>query len=354
MRKDTRPLRVDVLRDLCENSGVRVNLKNTKSWIFDCPKCGKDERLYIRRRDGRFVCWYCRDKTAEGFSGAPEYALAPLLGKTISELEELLYGPAFKAVPRLEVKFTYSALPYREDAGEDEDQDFGQVEAPVVVPTPKGKSYPLNFQSVLTPGGAKGLAYLEGRGISSVVAARYALMYDPEARRVVFPVWSRGVLVGWQARCVGPNEWVDAHGNARKIPKILTTMEDGWRDNVLMFEHRLEGSEHAVLVEGPVDALKCDLCGGNVASMGKSVSEGQIERLRAFGVKRLYLGQDPDASKETTLLNKRYGEEFELWYMTPEGTGYEDFGAMPPECALECFRAAERVHARRLFVYFNH
>jgi len=352
MPRPTRPLRLEALQDLIYNSGLSFNDRNTKSWVFTCPKCNKKEKLYIRRRDGRFVCFYCRDK--EGFSGAAEFALALLLDKTVGEVTDVLYGPEFKATPRIESKFTYSARLNLETGADDDDDDFGGPDAlETVAPAPKGLTYPLEYQSVLTPGGAKGLAYLEGRGITADVAARYELMYDPLKRRVVFPVRSRGVLVGWQARLTGPHEWVDAQGQTRSMPKILTTMEEGMRDRVLGFEHRLVGSEHAVLTEGPVDALKCDLCGGNVFSMGKSVAEGQIERLRAHGIKRLYLGQDPDASKETQLLVRRYNDEFELWYMTPEGTGYEDFGAMPPECARECFLGAERVHPRRIFLSFN-
>lgn len=348
MPKPTGQLRLEVLAELVENSGLDLYKGNSKSWVLDCPKCGKDKRLYIRRRDGRFVCWYCRDKTAEGFEGAPEYALALLLDRSIQDLQAQLYGYGHLAKQRIEVRLLSRAGMYQ-----DQEQDYGQEELTPLEDLPTGLTYPLDFLPIDATGAERGLTYLQGRGITKELALEYQLMYDPPHRRVVFPVHSRGVLLGWQARATFPTEFVGKDGSLVKVPKILTTMADGWRDRALMFEHRLEGSPHAVLVEGPVDALKCHLCGGNVASMGKSVSDGQLDRLKAFGVKRLYLAQDPDASAETALLVSRCQGRFELFFMTPQGTGFEDWGAMPPELALECFRQAERIAARRNFASLN-
>jgi hypothetical protein len=349
MPRTTKPLRLDALRALIENSGLDFNDKNKKSWVFDCPKCGKDERLYLRRRDGRFVCWYCRDKTDEGFEGAPEYALSLLLKKSVADIQDILYGPDFKATPRLDLRFTYTARRYALENEEDE-EDFELLPE---VKGPEGVSFPLDYYPIDDPRAARGLKYLQGRGVTPQRAQEYGLQYDAPRRRVVFPVVTQGLLVGWQARTTGSTMWVDDKGEVHTIPKILTTMVEGMRDNVLMFEPRLVGSPHAVLSEGPVDALKLHLCGGNVCSMGKSVSEGQLLRLKAHGIKRLYLAQDPDASDETALLVRRYHEDFEMFYLTPQGTGFEDFGAMSEEGAFECFKQAEKVHPKRIFLYWN-
>jgi hypothetical protein len=351
MSKLTRPLRPEALQTLIETSGLEFDNRYKKAWRFDCPKCGKKERLYIRRRDGRFICWYCRDKTEGGFEGDPEYALSLLLGRSTTDIQDIIYGPEFTPTARLNLRFWGSVRPY---VREDEDLDDDELELPEDVANPLvGIPYPPHYISIFDPKAELGQIYLHGRGVTPELAKVYQLMYDPMKRRVVFPVVTRGVMVGWQARTCGPSEWVDDDGRQRKIPKILTTIIEGTRDNVLMFEHRLEGSDHAVLAEGPFDALKLHLCGGNVCSMGKSVAPGQVERLKAFGIKKLYLAQDPDAHTETRLLNRKYCKDFEIYYLTPKGTGYEDFGAMPPELAFECFKKAERVHPRQWFLYFG-
>lgn len=347
MPRPAGPLRLEALGTLLENSGLELHKGNHRSWVLDCPHCGKEKKLYIRRRDGRVRCWYCgREGPLEGY---PEYALSALLGKPVSDLQLLLYGDGFTASPKLDIQLTFSANP---NAQED---DWGLEEDLIALEeVPPHLDFPLDFKAIDDPGATRGLLYLKGRGVSLELAQAYQLMYDPPRQRVVFPVFSRGELLGWQARIIGSTEYVDRRtGEIKNIPKILTTMSDGWRDRVLMFEHRLQGSPHAVLTEGPFDAIKCHLAGGNVCSMGKTVSDGQMERFKAFGVKRLYLAQDPDAFEETRKLMSAYQSDFEMYYMTAEGTGFEDFGAMPPELALECFKRAERVHFRRFTTYIN-
>jgi hypothetical protein len=106
-----------------------------------------------------------------------------------------------------------------------------------------------------------------------------------------------------------------------------------------------------------VDALKCHLAGGNVASMGKVVSSQQIALIKASGVRRVYLGLDRDAATETMKLAKAFsdyrdtgdGGMFEVYRLLP-APGYDDLGDMPPELVLEQFRSAPRVGAGSLLL----
>jgi hypothetical protein len=122
----------------------------------------------------------------------------------------------------------------------------------------------------------------------------------------------------------------------RKIPKILTT---GPRDTVLMFQDRLATSDHAIICEGPVDALKCHLVGGNVATMGKVVSSRQIEIIKGSAASRKSTWPWTwTPATETMKLLKAFNDYvdtgdramFEV-YSSSQLPGYEDLGAMPVE-----------------------
>ncbi len=355
------------LKQLLDETG-RDYWEGKKSFVLACPQCEHEDKLYLRYTDGRYVCWFCKDRTPGSFEGYAEKLFAQLLGCPQADIEVVLYGHAYHRAadggplqPTFDERYSFDsaaagAWPAVDIVG---DPNFLPAEegntAVVVKPKPVGMLWPPDAYPVDSRQGRRGLLYLESRGIGVDVAREYGLRYQPSTARVLFPVVTDGVLVGWQGRTTGPSEWVetleDGTEELRRIPKILTTMTPNTRDHVLMFEPRIVG-DWAVLVEGPVDALKCHLCGGNVASMGKGVSDGQLQRLLDLGVRRLYLGLDPDATVETRTLVRCYHEDFPggIYYMTPLGTGYEDFGAMPQELALECFRRAPKVGPEYIFL----
>jgi hypothetical protein len=132
--------------------------------------------------------------------------------------------------------------------------------------------------------------------------------------------------------------------------------------HVVMFANNLVGSEHAVVCEGPIDAIKADACGGNVATMGKAIGPGQIRTLRdpsrltreqvsaiwGSGIKRIYLALDPDAAKETSRLVREFSD-METYVMVPPKP-YHDLGEMSFQEVHDLFRAAKPVGAGKLFI----
>jgi DNA primase len=96
-----------------------------------------------------------------------------------------------------------------------------------------------------------------------------------------------------------------------------------------MFQDNLINSPHAIICEGPVDALKCHLIGGAVATMGKNVSKRQIEIINNSGVGRVYVALDPDAVTEIKHLLQAFPDkETHLLQPPPDK---KDLG----ECSLE-------------------
>src|SRR5271156_3717415 len=146
MPRPTRPLRLEALQTLIETSGLEFDNRYKKAWRFDCPKCGKKERLYIRRRDGRFICWYCRDKTEGGFEGDPEYALSLLLGRSVTDIQDIIYGPDFTPTKRLNLHYQGSVRPY---VREKDDIDEDELELPEDLVNPLvGIPYPPHYVSI--------------------------------------------------------------------------------------------------------------------------------------------------------------------------------------------------------------
>lgn len=328
----------EILESFILDKGLSFK-KNSVSFVLDCPRCGKD-KLYIRRRDGRFICFVCAE--TENFRGNAEYALSELTNEPLWSVREFLYGES-QDIPEsshLELGFDFGARI-------DDDEDT-ILESDIPIPT---MLWPFDYYPIDDRHSKKGLEYLESRGITLSVAKEYELRYCPQERRVIFPIMSGTKLVGWQKRLVIDNKhWDEDQGKWIETPKILSSMGIP-RDRTLMFSHRLLGSPHAVVCEGPVDALKCHEIGGNVATMGKVVSRGQIELILASGVSKVYLALDPDAARETQKLLVTLADlECRLLEPTP---GKKDLGEMSPGEVLESFLNAPLLNPGHLFVFFG-
>lgn len=118
-----------------------------------------------------------------------------------------------------------------------------------------------------------------------------------------------------------------------------------------MFSDRIN-AEHAVLCEGPIDALKAHLCGGNVAALGKGVSSHQLELLKHSGITRLYLALDPDAFVESQNILKLMVQYVEVYDMRPPQP-YKDLGEMPMEEVKVLMDQAPKLDANHMFLYLK-
>lgn len=332
-KKTYRPASPEVLTELVKGSGVPVR-ELSQSYVFTCPRCLKADKLYMYKKDGRFVCWVCKE--TDGFQGRPEYALTEILGVPIGQLRKKLYGDETpQAVEFLDVRL-------RDFWADDEEIDEDAYELQRVL-------YPPDFWPITHPFAKKGREYLEGRGLSAEIATEYGIRYCPPMTRVIFPVGCSGEVYGWQARLIGQNEFEDPEtGNITVTPKITTT-KGLKKEQTFMFMDRLIGSEHAVICEGPMDAIKCHLLGGNVATMGKAVSKAQLEILRNLGIRKIYLGLDPDAATEIIRLCRELAD-LDVFLLEPPKP-YKDLGEMPMEAVKELFAAAQPLVASRVFVF---
>lgn len=329
--------RPEALKAIVERSGLRY-IENSKSYIFDCPLCCKTKKLYIRKTDGRFVCWKCNEDFR--FSGRPEYALTELLRVPVSEIREQLYGVKWVQAD----DSSYVAVQLVDFYSDEDEAPSSECELPEIVWNPLfvGPDRPI-FQKKAAP-------YLATRNVPDDLVSEYQIKYDPITQRVVVPVFVAGKLRGWQARLIHNDVVLGVDGKPIYNPKILSTkgLSGG---SVLMFQDRLQGLSHAVLTEGPFDGMKAHLCGGNVASMGKKVTHKQLMILVLAGIKKLYVALDPDAAGEVMRVAREMWE-MELYRLVPP-PHREDLGDCTLEEALVAFRAADRFSPTRLYTYLE-
>lgn len=318
-----------VLRDFIEESGLKP-YQNSVSWVFTCPRCSKPKKLYIRKSDGRFVCWYCR--TIDGFEGRVEYALSEILGIPVGAIKAKLYSGQ---VDIGEVHLDYDLKEWCDDEEE--------LEEPL-----RTLQWPLDYYPIDHKNSVRGLKYLEEeRKIPLAIAKEYGIRYAPTKKRVVFPVMSGDKVYGWQERLVVPNRWWNEEECVWKETLKAISSEKIPRDRMVMFADRLRGSDHAIVTEGPVDAIKAHLCGGNVCTMGKAISTQQMGLIRNSGVQKVYLALDPDAYAEFDRLCVEFSD-LEVYLMDP--APYKDLGEMSMESVLELYKTAPRIHSSaRLF-----
>jgi hypothetical protein len=296
------------------------------------------------KANGRFACMKC--KATNNYFGAPEFALADLLKTSVREVKIKLYGlDGGKVDVHLDLRLNDFF-----------DEDESLEEAPEEVREIPLVDFPHDYYPIDTTEAQKGAAYLESRGIPMRLAKYYGIRYAPLKKRVVFPVSDHGRLYGWQERLIIPDVFTDPDtGEQKRIPKILSSTGIP-RDRTLMFVDRVRGQKHAVLTEGPIDAIKAHLCKGNVAAMGKAVTAAQMELLILAGVQKLYLALDPDAGEEMQRLHRDYFDFVEMYKMVaPIGGTKEkpDLGAMDYDEVYELFRGAEKVNAGMMFYFLN-
>lgn len=327
------------LSKLIKESGVDFR-ESGQSYKFECPRCKKSEKLYLRKSDGRFKCFYCSSNG--NFSGKAEFALRELTGLPLKEIQKKLYGFTTDHLSNDYIEVELNDLWNEDDDSFTVEADEAPVRSVLWPPDYVGPEKPNLF--------VKGARYLHSRGVTLEHVQTYDLRYCPAEKRVIFPVKVDSKLVGWQGRYIGATEFFDEEMQKFvKIPKILTskTLTDAG-GRYLMFQDRLKGSEHCVLSEGPITAIKAHRCGGNVASMGKEVTRFQLQTI-AKNCSKLYIALDPDAGLDIMRIIAESHEHMQVYLMTTpqnfeawdDPDNEKDNGDLTEEEVYDLFRSAK-------------
>lgn len=309
------------------NHKINIKGQSSRSFIFDCPACAGERKLYISKKDGLSVCFKGKTDRCPSPGSQVSYALSLLSGLSIEVVKREVLNFVENLADTIRVKF-------------DEENEVRKEEPLPTVMLPPDITFMGMHEA------DEGQRYLEGRGLPLEVQQKYGILYSPSMRRVIFPVIMDKKLLGWQGRAI------DKVGHADRMYNI----PGAWKARTLMFYENVIGKDFAIIAEGPVSALKFHKVGGFVASMGKEVSMKQLEILRLAGVKKVYLAIDRDAVDKFNKI--RYSLDNELLgriecYSVPVPENRDDFGDCTFEECEAAFARASKLNGDQIFSYIE-
>jgi len=127
-----------------------------------------------------------------------------------------------------------------------------------------------------------------------------------------------------------------------------------------MFIDNVKEDDFIIVAEGPIDAIKFDLCGNSVATMGKIISEKQIELIMERRPKKVYLALDDDAAPEMRKLQSKL--QVPVYKIDVPQSAKErctsqnkkaDFGECSFEECLEAFKNARQLNHLSTVLYLK-
>jgi hypothetical protein len=301
----------------------RVSYYETKrSYVTNCVSCGKADHFYIRKDNGRSICFKCGVKfNWRGLVGS--IAKVPA-----NKAYELIFGVGGGDIIDLPLDPELFSRVYKDD---EEPEDATVFLGP--------DFFPVEYSD-------QGVQYLIKRGLNNPsLILHYDIRYHHAMNAVVFPVRRNGHVYGWQARKINP-----AEGELR-----LISSSNFNKSRFLLNWDRAVKTDRIVLVEGPFDCVHVDVDGyGAVASLGKGVSLDQIQLILSAPAKNIYLGLDPDASREFYEIVNRLGLSKNCFLISPPAHR-KDFGEATEGEVRTALRSAIPVSAKAdvLSVYFK-
>lgn len=134
----------------------------------------------------------------------------------------------------------------------------------------------------------------EVRQITDAGYDQLRLGYDPETRRIVFPHYVDGRLLGWQQRAIPaePGKWP---GSVNEQPKYKNNSSFPKSSTVYNVDAAKLSSAPILVVESPMSVARAISLGypyGIVATFGATIPNGQLEVLRGLGPLVLWFDAD--------------------------------------------------------------
>lgn len=240
-----------------------------------CPGCGEDDKLSIFKDGGSTICY----RGSCSFGGPRPFVEWVMMTGELTRQQAIdrVFGKL--AVPievKPELKLNLS----------DPDKKQAKTVTKEILLT---EGWPLlHSYDLFVPESIEGVTYLSSRGVTADVATSYGIRYSPFMRRVIFPVVMNGSVFGWQARAI---DNVHPGDRMRNNPGFQ-------RARCVLFLDRLQPGGIVIIAEGPLDAIKFHECGGNISTMGKVISDEQLNLILSKQPKAIYLALDDDAAKE--------------------------------------------------------
>jgi len=205
---------------------------SSKEFVINCPFCSsKKLKLSINVDSDKWHCWSCQAK-----GGNLTRVIKKVKPNSLREYQEKFYVKASLLTP------------------------LEEPEVVVLLPD----DFKLVVQNLWDPDALKIKRYANDRGISDDLLWRYRIGYSSERifkRRMIIPSFDvDGKLNYWSARSIDSNNFIKyMNAKAKKHLIIFNEIDIDW-------------SEPIVLVEGPLDLIKCNLI-NSTCILGSTLSE---------------------------------------------------------------------------------
>jgi hypothetical protein len=234
------------------------------SFVMTClnPACAKEQHLWVRKSNGRAICFRCNERW--DWRGV----VAATARCSRGEAHAVLFG----------------------EGGGDNLEKYDDPFALQAETRSKDKPVALGWDMVPAEESEAAMAYLASRNVQPQKIVDFDVRWNGTMGAVVFPVRMDGVLYGWQARRVAPEE-----GQLRLISSNPFN-----KSHFLLNYDRARHMPGLAVLEGPFDTANGDVVPGigGVGTLGKGVSMEQIALILRSDAEKLYIGLDPDAFEQ--------------------------------------------------------
>lgn len=251
-------------------------------YIASCPYCNKDGHFYVNRKT---YLWDCKKCNEEGN-----------LFKLLAHLGKLFMLGEFKSIDirRIDAKLGKEEL-------EDEVIDKGFV---------PNKLLPVGFKRKYED------EYLTKRGLTESNLKKYRIGYTSLLSSlkdyVIFSVDEDGHCKGYVARYTKPIK------DKEKL-RYNNSRHTNFSRLLFGYDDMVEGTHTAIMVEGIFDKISLDNYLNlddapyvkSVCTFGKKISETQVLKLKAKGIKNVILIFDYDAIKEMKKYSRELKQHFD-------------------------------------------
>lgn len=317
-----------LVKELLIETGGKIDGSGKNINVPICPVCGKGGSkfgIYIgpeTKNKSLFMshCFKCGHTT-----------------KSLDQLLDLLHRPDLK----IEDKASFAPLDvpdfYKLDENEIDDE-LAEVEMPL--------GWKRTFKN----------AYLKNRGFTVddfayfPVGTTRGLNFKFD-NYVVFPIIDDGITVGYVARHIWSKDAIDDYNTQAKrkgkyeIRRYNNSTDNDFVKLLYNYDAVIEDeTDTVVLVEGVFDVIalvrKLDLYDNHrivpVATFGKKISQAQMYKLQAKGVKTVVIGYDADAYDGIVKAADNLSEYFDVFVASLRGDG-KDFDEASFDEIYECF-----------------
>ena len=332
----------DKIVELITETGIGF-VEKSRTIKTTCPSCHQDDKFSILKENGSCICYrgscdFGRQWFQDWLALTLKISVKEARAKISNEKKSRVIDPGLENGLKLDFVL-------KNPNSSDDDPLEAALSKIKPFPFPEFYMVPID-----DPSASEGAAYLASRGVSMELAKKYGVHYAKIARRVYFPVVMNGTPYGYQGRHID------------KVPEDMRMRNnDGFaRETLVMFADNLIGKTFAIMAEGPFDALKFDSVGANVCTMGKVVTDKQLEIIRSYGITKLYLALDDDAASEMNAIVDK--GQLELYKIDVPQSCIDrcaaagkkaDFGECTFEEAEVAFRNARRLGLSRLLLHLK-